>query len=234
MHIRQQNSISPEVVHALAPLLDLLPTEERRMLERSAEIVEYKRHEPIYKEGESPNHLFVVLDGAVKVYREGVCGRCQIMRMLGAGSFFGYRASLAHEPYVTGAAAFGPATICCVPMNLIHAVMVKFPVVSKFFVEELAKDLGVSDKRMVSLTQKHVRGRIAESLLTMRDVFGVDVEGFINLDLTRQELADYSNMTTSNAIRTISALVGEKVISVKDKRIKLLEDEMLLRISLMG
>ena len=50
----------------------------------------------------------------------------------------------------------------------------------------------------------------------------------------RQELADYSNMTTSNAIRTISALVSEKVISVKDKRIKLLEDEMLLRISLMG
>ncbi len=234
MHIRPSNSITTEVVNALAPLLDLLPTDERRALERATEVVEYKRHEPIYREGESPNHLYVVLEGAVKVYREGICGRCQIMRMLGVGSFFGYRASLAHEPYVTGAAAFGPATICCVPMQLIHSIMTKHPAVLSFFVEELAKDLGISDKRMVSLTQKHVRGRIAESLLTMRDVFGTDKEGFIDLDLTRQELADYSNMTTSNAIRTISSLVNERVISVKDKRIKLLEDELLLRISLMG
>jgi CRP-like cAMP-binding protein len=232
--MNQLNTVGSETINLLSPLLNLLPDEERRMLERSAEMVEFKRHEIIYREGESPNHLYLVVEGAVKVYREGVCGRCQIMRMLGAGSFFGYRASLAHEPYVTGAAAFGPATICCVPMNLIHQVMAKCPSVMKFFVEELAKDLGVSDKRMVSLTQKHVRGRIAESLLTMREVFGLDTEGFIDLDLTRQELADYSNMTTSNAIRTISALVSESVISVKDKRIKLLEDELLLRISLMG
>ena len=52
MYIRQQNFITPEVVHALSPLLDLLPMEERRMLERSAEVVEYKRHEPIYNEGD--------------------------------------------------------------------------------------------------------------------------------------------------------------------------------------
>ena len=228
------NVIGSETIQLLSPLLDLLPSEERRCIERSAEMMDFKRHEIIYREGETPNHLYLVVRGAVKVYREGVCGRYQIMRMLGVGSFFGYRASLAHEPYVTGAAAFGSATICCVPMNLIHSVMAKCPSVMKFFVEELAKDLGVSDKRMVSLTQKHVRGRIAESLLTMREVFGLDTEGFIDLDLTRQELADYSNMTTSNAIRTISALVSENVISVKDKRIKLLEDELLLRISLMG
>ena len=85
----QSNIIGSETVNLLSPLLNLLPPEERRMLERSAELVALKRHEIIYREGESPNHLYLVVEGAVKVYREGVCGRCQIMRMLGIGSFFG-------------------------------------------------------------------------------------------------------------------------------------------------
>lgn len=232
--MNQLNTVGSETINLLSPLLNLLPDEERRMLERSAEMVEFKRHEIIYREGESPNHLYLVVEGAVKVYREGVCGRCQIMRMLGIGSFFGYRASLAHEPYVTGAAAFGKTTLCRIPMNLLQVVMAKCPAVLSFFVKELATDLGVADKRMVSLTQKHIRGRMAESLLTIRDTFGVDLEGYIDLDITRQELADYSNMTTSNSIRTISALVSEGVIAIKDKRIKLLEDELLLRFSLIG
>ncbi len=232
--MNQFNTVGSETINLLSPLLNLLPDEERRMLERSAEMVEFKRHEIIYREGESPNHLYLVVEGAVKVYREGVCGRCQIMRMLGIGSFFGYRASLAHEPYVTGAAAFGKTTLCRIPMNLLQVVMAKCPAVLSFFVKELATDLGISDKRMVSLTQKHIRGRMAESLLTIRDTFGVDLEGYIDLDITRQELADYSNMTTSNSIRTISALVSEGVIAIKDKRIKLLEDELLLRFSLIG
>jgi len=232
--MNQFNTVGSETINLLSPLLNLLPDEERRMLERSAEMVEFKRHEIIYREGESPNHLYLVVEGAVKVYREGVCGRCQIMRMLGIGSFFGYRASLAHEPYVTGAAAFGKTTLCRIPMNLLQIVMAKCPAVLSFFVKELATDLGISDKRMVSLTQKHIRGRMAESLLTIRDTFGVDLEGYIDLDITRQELADYSNMTTSNSIRTISALVSEGVIAIKDKRIKLLEDELLLRFSLIG
>lgn len=232
--MNQFNTVGSETINLLSPLLNLLPDEERRMLERSAEMVEFKRHEIIYREGESPNHLYLVVEGAVKVYREGVCGRCQIMRMLGIGSFFGYRASLAHEPYVTGAAAFGKTTLCRIPMNLLQVVMTKCPAVLSFFVKELATDLGISDKRMVSLTQKHIRGRMAESLLTIRDTFGVDLEGYIDLDITRQELADYSNMTTSNSIRTISALVSEGVIAIKDKRIKLLEDELLLRFSLIG
>ena len=228
------NVIGSEIIQLLSPLLDLLPPDERRCIERSAEIMEFKRHEIIYREGETPNHLYLVVSGAVKVYREGVCGRNQIMRMLGVGSFFGYRASLAYEPYVTGAAAFASATLCCIPMNLIRIAMQNHPEVLNFFVKELAIDLGIADKRIVSLTQKHIRGRMAESLLTIRDAFGVDKEGFINLDITRQELADYSNMTISNSIRIISAFVSEGLIMVRGKRLKLLEDELLLRISFMG
>ena len=57
----QSNIIGSETVNLLSPLLNLLPPEERRMLERSAELVALKRHEIIYREGESPNHLYLVV-----------------------------------------------------------------------------------------------------------------------------------------------------------------------------
>lgn len=212
----------------------LLSKEEQSLLEENMSICHYKKHEVIYVEGQRPDFLYCVISGHVKIYRDGVCGRSQIMRMLGAGEYFGYRASIAGEPYVTGAAAFGPTIICRIPMNYVLSIMEQNNKLQRFFISELAIDLGIADKRMVSLTQKHIRGRMAESILTLRDSFGLDKDGYINIMMTREELACYSNMTTSNSIRTLSSFVKEGLISVDGRRIKLLCDEELFLISFKG
>jgi len=69
----------------------------------------------------------------------------------------------------------------------------------------MAVELSFSNKRTVSLTQKHIRGRLAESLLVLRDTYGVENDGrTIRAYVSREDLACFSNMTTSNAIRTLS------------------------------
>lgn len=212
----------------------LLSPEERAIFEENLTFCTYKKHESIYSEGQRPDYLYCVISGHVKIFRDGVYGRSQIMRILGEGSYFGYRASLADEPYVTGAAAFGPATICRIPMACILSVMTSNVRLLRFFISELAVDLGIADKRIVSLTQKHIRGRMAESILSLRDAFGLDTQGYINIAITREELACYSNMTTSNSIRTLSAFAKEGLIQLDGRRIKVLRDEDLFHISYMG
>ncbi|MBO5699404.1 MAG: Crp/Fnr family transcriptional regulator [Bacteroidaceae bacterium] len=229
-----ENQARRDALKVMLPLLELLQPSDRELLEENISLRHYKKHEIIYYEGQHAEHLFCVVFGTVKIIREGVCGRPQIIRMLGSGHYFGYRASIANEPYVTSAAAFGPVVLCVLPMTLVAQVMLRNATLQNFFMTELASDLGVADKRIVSLTQKHIRGRLAESLLAMRDNFGLDIEGFINLDITREEIACYANMTTSNAIRTISAFSHEELIVVNGKRIKLLKDEELLHISMRG
>ncbi len=232
-------SIADIVLHTkaleiLAKFWQLLSREDQRILEENLSVCHYRKHEFIYMEGQRPDYLYCVVSGHIKIYRDGVCGRSQIMRMLGPGHYFGYRASLADEPYVTGAAAFGPTVICRIPMSQILRIMQYNNGVQRFFISELAIDLGIADKRIVSLTQKHIRGRMAESILTLRDDFGLDTEGYINIEMTREELACYSNMTTSNSIRTLSSFVKEGLISVDGRRIKLLKDEELFHISYKG
>ena len=111
-----EESIKPlrSVARKLAGLWPLLTEEEQARVEAAMEVKHYKKNHLVYAEGESPDHLLAVLSGKVKIFRDGVGGRSQIMRLLGPGQYLGYRAHMAHEPYVTAAAAFeGRRTSFC-------------------------------------------------------------------------------------------------------------------------
>lgn len=56
----------------------------------------------------------------------------------------------------------------------------------------------------------------------------------LNIYMAREDLANLSNMTTSNAIRTLSCFVNEKIIIVDGRKIKILDEEKLKKISKFG
>ena len=103
------------------------------------------------------------------------------------------------------------------------------------FIKIISEELAYSNNRIVSLTQKHIRGRIAESLLIMCDTYGYDEESdTIRVYLSREDIAGLSNMTTSNAIRTLSNLAAEGNIAIKGKKITILNAKNLEHISESG
>ena len=80
-----------------------------------------------------------------------------------------------------------------------------------------------------------IRGRLAEALLFLKDSYGVEKDGStLSIYLSREDLANLSNMTTSNAIRTLSGFAGEKLIAIDGRKIKIIQDEELRRISKIG
>ena len=104
-----------------------------------------------------------------------------------------------------------------------------------FFIKQLSFDLTVADERTVNLTQKHIRGRLAESLLFLKDSYGLEEDGStLSIYLSREDLANLSNMTTSNAIRTLSQFATEKLIAIDGRKIKIIEEERLKKISKIG
>jgi CRP-like cAMP-binding protein len=85
------------------------------------------------------------------------------------------------------------------------------------------------------LAQKHIRGRLAETLLSLKTTYGLDEDGVtIAMYMAREDLANMSNMTTSNAIRTLSQFASEGIISLDGRKIKLLDEGELTRISRLG
>ena len=224
-----------EIVAGIADMWILLTDEQRSLVADHLEVKKYKKNQVIYSEGETPMHLLCLLEGKVKIYRDGVGGRSQIMRVIKPVEYFAYRAYFAEESFVTAAAAFEASIVCAIPMDIITRLVAENNRLAMFFIKRLSIDLGLSDERTVNLTQKHIRGRLAESLLFLKETYGLEEDGAtISIFLSREDLANLSNMTTSNAIRTLSNFASERLIAIDGRKIKIMDEEGLKKISRIG
>lgn len=219
---------------SLSDVWRLLNETEREVLRKSATIQHFRKNQQIYCEGDDPVDMMCLLKGKVKIFKEGVGGRSQIIRMIKPIQYFAYRAYFAQEKYLTGASAFEHSTVCLIPMNVVVDLIVHNSQLALYFIKQLSIDLGIADERTVNLTQKHIRGRLAESLVFLVDSYGLSEDSTINIYLAREDLANLSNMTTSNAIRTLSNFVTEKVIAIDGRKIKVIDEEKLRKISKLG
>lgn len=219
----------------IGDMLATLTEEQRDELLEHVSIVRYKKNDVIYREGDLPTNLLCLVSGKVKIYKEGVGGRLQIMRVVGETEYFAYRAYMAGEPFVTAAAAFEPCVVLKVPLGIIIKIIQENAALGWFFIQKLARDLGQSDERTVNLTQKHIRGRLAENLLFLKESYGVEEDGStLSIYLSREDLANLSNMTTANAIRTLSAFASEGLVATDGRKIKILDAGELEKISKIG
>lgn len=224
-----------DISSSLPDIWRALNEKEHELLREDARFVNYKKNEIVYYENDRPQDLMCLLKGKVKIYKEGVGGRSQIIRMVRPVQYFGYRAYFAQEPYVTSAAAFESSQVCLISMNIVEQFLRNNSTLAMFFIQLLSVDLGVADQRVVNLTQKHIRGRLAESLLFLKENYGLEEDGAtISIYLAREDLANLSNMTTSNAIRTLSIFENERIISMDGRKIKIIDEERLHKISRIG
>ena len=121
------------------------------------------------------------------------------------------------------------------PLTLVEDMIRGNINLAMFFIHDLSRNLGHSDTRLVSLTQKHIRGRLAEALIVLLDNYGYEEDGVtLRIYMAREDLANLSNMTTSNAIRTLAAFVSEKIVIVDGRRIKIVNEAALRKISRFG
>ena len=208
---------------------------QRQLLVDNISVRRYQKNEIIYHENDEPEYLFCLLKGKVKIYKEGVGGRQQIVRMARLKGFFGYRAGFAGGRYITEASAFESTTLCLIPLPVLKHIIRENQLVAIYFLKQLANLLGNADEHTVNLTQKHLRGRLAEALLQLKESYGTeDNERTLTISLSREDLANLSNMTTSNAIRTLSGFAGDGLISIDGRKISILDEQQLRKISKMG
>lgn len=231
----KQEKNDVDISASLSEVWRVLTEQERELLRANSAIQHFKRNEMIYCEGDEPRDMMCLLKGKVKISKQGVGGRSQIIRMIKPIQYFAYRAYFAKEKYLTDASAFEMSTVCIIPMTVVETLIQWNTQLAMFFIRQLSTDLGIADERTVNLTQKHIRGRLAESLLFLRDSYGVEEDGAtISIYLSREDLANLSNMTTSNAIRTLSTFVSEHIIALDGRKIKIIDEERLRKVSRLG
>lgn len=212
-----------------------LNQKDKDTIARHHKIINVKKGGYLFTEGDKTKGLIFLASGKVKVFKTGVGGREQILRMLKQQDFIGFHALFHDQTWSVSAAAIEDSVLCVIDKNSLAIILRNNGSLGLKFLRLITEELEFSFNRTISLTQKHVKGRVAESLLLLIDSYGYEGDGkTIAAALTREDIAHLSSMTTSNAIRTLSTMASEGIIKIKGRKITITDKTSLDLISITG
>jgi CRP-like cAMP-binding protein len=207
-----------------ASIFQVLTPEEKQVFRSRMVVRTYRKGEYICRAGNTPAGLICLVSGKAKVFQEGVGGREHIVRMAKPAGFIGYRALFADEVHAASARAIEDSIVVSLDRETLFSLLHTNSELGILFIKSLAAELGFSYFRTVTLTQKQIPGRLAETLLFLRDTYGFENDGAtLKVCLSREDIANLSNMSTSNAIRTLSSFASKNLIGIEGKKIILID-----------
>ena len=91
----KKSSLERIIGDDLAELWNALTPDEKRIIAENFHYERYKKNQIIYAESETPENLYCLLEGKVKLFKSGIGDRVQILRLYRPVQYFGYRAYFA-------------------------------------------------------------------------------------------------------------------------------------------
>ncbi len=185
---------------------------------QTSTILKCKKGQQFIIEGAPVNGLFFIKSGTVKVFRTGINGREQIVRFAKPCEIIGHRGFGTQEYYSIGAIALQDTQLHYFSKEHLRESLMENPKFTYDMMLFYANELNRSENKVKSISQMTVRERVIDTLLYINRKFG-DLNGFLNLPLSRKEYADYAGTTEEQVIRVFSALKKEELITAKGKKI---------------
>ncbi len=187
----------------------------------------YKRGTILYHEGSRINGIYCVASGIVKVFKTGTEGKEQIIRFAKKGDILGYRSVIRKESACTSAIINEDAHLCYISAELLLRMISQNAAFSMEITTMACKELGEANNFITEIAQKTVRERMAEIILYLKSEFGVDDENTLRISLTREEIANIIGTATESGIRLLSEFKNDKLIELKGRRIKIINEPLL-------
>ncbi len=209
-----------------------LNSDEAQLLDIAKKCIRHKKGESIFHEGTYPRGLYCVFNGKIKVTQIGVDGKEQIVHLAKNADVMGYRAILGGDKYSCSAVALEDSLLCFIPKDVFLSLVEKNSKVALQVIHLFSKELKDAEKKITSIAQRPVKERIAQSLLLLKECYGLEKDDCtINISITREEIANISGTTRETAIRILFELKEDKIIDLPGKKIKILRPDALHRIA---
>ena len=143
------------------------------MIELKKIQIEHQAKDCIFREGGYVEGIYFMQRGFVKLVSKRVDNREQIVRLAAAGQVLGHR-GLGDDKYPISAVALNDTTVCFIDNDTLYEVFMNNPKLTLQMMEFYSRELRKTQIRMKYLTQMNVREKIAEALLFIKEVFGIN------------------------------------------------------------
>jgi CRP-like cAMP-binding protein len=211
--------------------LNKLSSEELREISNQKKTLSFKKGETIFEEGTKLKGIFCLRNGKCKVTKLAPNGNEQIVRFIQKGEMIGHRSIISDTAAHLTVTALEDMEACFIPKSIINKSFSDNKDFTFNLTKSICDDLDKANLSIANLAQKTVKERLADSLLFFHKTFGVDEDGFLNIRLSREEIANSIGTATESSIRILSSFKKEGIVEIKGKKIKILDKEKLEHIS---
>jgi len=207
---------------------ELSMNELMKVTENKAEIL-YRKGETLVKQNSAASHIYFIKKGLVKVHVESE-NKSLILEIAGKSSMLGITSLNHSNRYNFSVTAIGDVEACEIDIDTIQSIMNNNVGFSTVIINELNNTIEKLLAKVYCLSQKNIQSRMADLLISFSDKVFSSKE-FV-MPLSRNELAELTNMATENVVRTLKEFDAQGLIALKGKSVKILDYDKLLKISL--
>lgn len=197
----------------------------------NSEQINYQRNQLIYRQGNHISGSYFVVNGIIKIFKTGTDGKEQIIRFARPGDIIAFRSLFSNEPACTSAQVHEDCTLLFISGSFLINLVKVDGTFALDLIQLICQELGEANEYITDIAQKTVRERLAEVLLHIEKTFGKDLQGFINLSLTREEMANIVGTATESIIRLLSEFKEDKLIDLSGRKIKILNRPFLQKLA---
>lgn len=191
----------------------------------------YKKNMIIFMEGEPGEGFHYVKTGKVKIVRMTPDGREHIINILGPGEVFAEVLLFNRGPYPATAAALEDSVIGIIKNNDLENVVADNARIALHIIRVMNKKLLHAQMKIKTLALSDTYSRTAQILTRLSQQYGRPVPGGlqIDVDMTRQDLANLIGTTRETVSRVLSSMKKDKVLAFSDQQIIILDSKRLER-----
>lgn len=193
--------------------------------------VQFRKHEVVCIQNGLITHAMAITQGAAKMHIDGINKRSIILNILLPSNLIGLIAVYGTTHYPYNVTALSNCNVCQVEIGFVRKIYTNNQSFQNSLNHWLGHSVTAIMEKMISLNQKQVRGKVAESLLHLSDLF--DSERF-TLPITRKELGEMSAITEENTVRVLTEFKSEGIINIQGREIILNDKTLLKKISAIG
>ena len=201
--------------------------EELQQVSANKTTKKVKKGEPLFEEGDKLKGVYCVREGVSKLSKLSANGKDQIVKLATKGEVMGQRSVIAEESAHLSAVAVNDMEVCFIPKEVIVNTLHKNPDFTFEVLRHMAHDLREADDVIVNMSQKTVKQRIAEAFLYLKNNYGEDDKGYLNLTLSREDIANVVGTATESCIRIISEFKKKGLLKSSGKRLGIADEKKL-------
>jgi CRP/FNR family transcriptional regulator, cyclic AMP receptor protein len=218
-----------EEVVRRAPLFTALDEAAAVSLRASMDTVKITKGSILFKEGDDGEHLYVIIDGKLKLGTSSGDGRENLLSILGPGEMFGELSLFDPGPRTSTATAVTDAKLLSLSHEKVIPWLKQNPEVSLQLLTRLSQRLRRTNEAVGDLVFSDVPGRVAKALIDLGDRFGkITAEGLlVNHDLTQEELAQLVGASRETVNKALADFAGRGWLKLDGRSVLITDVERL-------